>query len=136
MREHLHSLFLVAGAVQLLVLVASFSTPRVLRWREELASLPRLHRQLFWIYGGYIVMSIVTLALACLLLSGELASGGPLARAVCAYGAAFWGVRVGLQAVLDVRPFLTSAALRAGYHGLTVAFAALAVVYGAGALAS
>jgi len=53
-----------------------------------------------------------------------------LARAMCAYIAVFWGVRLGLQAVFDLRPYLTSPLQRAGVAALTVLFALLTLVYG------
>ena len=42
----------------------------------------------------------------------------------------FWLCRLGIQLLLfDARPFLTSALLKLGYHGLTVAFTFLSAVY-------
>jgi hypothetical protein len=57
----LYELLLVAGIGQLSVLVASMLVPIQLHWRDELRPLARLHRQLHWIYGGYIVLSILGL---------------------------------------------------------------------------
>ena len=48
---------------------------------------------------------------------------------MCLYIAVFWGVRVALRAVFDVKEDLTAWWLRAGYMMLTVLFAALTVVY-------
>jgi hypothetical protein len=45
-------LVFVAGILQLSVLVASSLVPFQLDWRKELASLPKLHRQLYFVYGG------------------------------------------------------------------------------------
>jgi len=39
--------------------------------------------------------------------------------------AAFWGVRLSLQTILDAKPFLTTWWLVAGYHLLTVLFTLL-----------
>lgn len=78
-----------AGVGQLLVLVASALVPVHLRWREILAPLPKLVRQLFWVYGAYVVLGIVALGLLCILQAEALASGSGLARGVCVYGAAF-----------------------------------------------
>lgn len=33
-----------------------------LNWREERRGLGRLHRQMHWVYGGYVVLSIVAFA--------------------------------------------------------------------------
>jgi len=120
------------GCGQLCVLVASALVPVRLDWRHELAGLPQLVRQLFWIYGGYVVLSIVSLGVICLVNADELAAGSPLARSFCAYGAAFWGIRISLQPFLAAREFLTTWWLRPGYHLLSLLFAAFVVVYGWG----
>ena len=130
----LADLIRLAGVGQLGVLVASALVPFRLNWRRDLASLPTLHRQMYWTYGGYVVLGIVALGTTSLLCADELAGGSPLARAVCLYGAAFWGVRLALQAVFDVKPHLTAWWLTAGYHLLTVLFLFFTAVYTAAAL--
>src|SRR4051794_26857494 len=119
----------VAGAGQLSILVASSLVPFKLNFKRDLAALPALHRQLYWTYGGYVVMGIITLGVVSLTCADELASGSRLARAVCIYGALFWGIRLSLQAVLVVKPHLTSWWLTLGYHTLTVAFLFITGVY-------
>jgi ABC-type uncharacterized transport system permease subunit len=120
---------LLAGVTQASILTASALVPTTLRWRQELAPLPRLHRQMHWVYGGYVVLSIVAFAAISLLAAEELASGSRLARAVCAYIAVFWGVRLCLQAVFAMRPYLTTWWKAAGYAVLTIAFAGLTAIY-------
>ena len=134
MQETLTTLIVVAGAGQLSVLCASALVPFRLNWRKELAGLSRLHRQMYWIYGGYVVLAIVAFALISLCNAREMAGGSGLARGVCAYIAVFWGVRVSLQAVLDVKPHLTAWWLRLGYHTLTVLFVFFSLVYACAAL--
>jgi hypothetical protein len=129
MREHLPTLIFLAGVGQLLVLIASAQVPFRLNWREIFRSLPKLHQQMYWVYGGYVVLAIVAQGLVSLFCAGELASGSGLARGVCGYMAAFWGVRVALQGVLDVKEHLTAWWLRAGYYLLSVFFAYFTVVY-------
>jgi hypothetical protein len=124
----------LAGCGQLSVLVASALVPIRLDWKSSLRELPRLHQQLFWVYGGYVVLSIVSLGLICIGHSEELARGGGLARAFCTYGAVFWGIRLSLQPVLDAAPFKTTWWLRAGYHVLTACFAGFTIIYGWAAL--
>jgi hypothetical protein len=126
----LADLIRLAGAGQLSVLIASALVPGRLNWKRDLATLPKLHRQMYWTYGGYVVLGIVALGGISLGCADELASGSRLARAVCGYGAMFWGIRIGLQAVFDVRPHLTAWWLAAGYHALTVLFVSFTAVYG------
>jgi hypothetical protein len=122
-------LIFAAGVGQAAVLVASALAPFRLRWRDELQCLSLLHRQMYWVYGGYVVLSIVAFSLLSVCHAHELAAGGPLARGMCAYVAVFWGVRLGLQAVFDVKSHLTTWWLRAGYHGLSVLFAGFTAIY-------
>lgn len=129
MNEHLATALFLAGGMQYSILIASALVPNELRWTEILAPLPKLVRQLFWVYGGYVVLSITALATICVVNSVELSSGSWLARSVCAYGAAFWGIRLTLQTVLDVKPFLRTWWLAAGYHLLTVLFIVVTLLY-------
>jgi hypothetical protein len=115
----------VAGCAQLCVLIASSLVPLRLQWRTSLGGLPRLHRQLYWIYGGYVVLAIIANGVVCILNADELAAGSTLARCLCAYIAIFWGVRLSLQAVLDVKEHLTAWWLHLGYHALTLMFVAV-----------
>ena len=76
----LSRLIFVAGVGQVGVLVASALVPFRLNWRDELRALSRLHRQMHWVYGGYVVMAIITFAALSIFNSRELASGSGLAR--------------------------------------------------------
>ena len=71
-----------------------------------------------------------------ILNSRELASGSGLARGFCAYVAVFWGIRVGLQAVFDVKGHLTAWWLKVGSFVLTAMFTGLTTVYAWAALQS
>ncbi|MFO0936856.1 MAG: hypothetical protein U0798_10120 [Gemmataceae bacterium] len=130
MSESLPLLIQAIGVGQLGILVASALVPFQLDWKEVFTGLPRLHRQMYWTYGGYVVLSIVFLGAICLTQSVELASGTPLARWICGYGLVFWLVRLFLQPVFDVKPYLKTWWLQAGYHLLTVLFVSFVVVYG------
>ena len=129
-------LITLAGCAQASILIASSLVPATLRWREELRPLPRLHRQMHWVYGGYVVLAIVAFALVSVLKADELARGSGLARAICGYIAVFWGIRLALQAVFDVKAHLTTWWLKAGYAVLTILFAAFTAIYGWAALGS
>jgi hypothetical protein len=134
--ELMTGLIFAAGIGQVGVLAASALVPFQLDWRSALQTLPRLHRQMYWTYGGYVGLSIAAFALLSIFNARELASGGPLARGVCAYIAVFWGVRLGLQAVFDTKEHLTVWWLKAGYFTLTVLFSGLTVVYALASVAA
>lgn len=124
----------VAGVGQLSVLVASALVPMQLQWKSVLAPLPPLVRQLFWVYGGYVVLSIISLGTISILCADELAGGSLLARAFCAYVMLFWGIRLSLQPFLQAQPFLTKWWLHCGYHLLTALFAGFTAIFAWGAV--
>ena len=134
MREVMPTLIFLAGAAQLCVLIASALVPLRLKWKTELAVLSRLHRQMYWVYGAYVVLAIVAFGLISLFNSSELASGSGLARSVCGYIAVFWGIRLSLQFVLDVKEHLATWWLRLGYYFLTILFLSFTLLYGFAAL--
>jgi len=117
------------GFAQLGVLIASALVPFQLNWREALKPLPKLHRQMYLVYGGYVVLGILALALTCISCAEQLAQGNTLARAFCIYGACSWGIRLILQGVFDAKPFLTKWWTVAGYHLLTAIFVLCTAVY-------
>lgn len=134
MNQTLANLIFAAGIGQFCVLIAAALVPFRLNWSVELRSLSRLHRQMYWTYGGYIVLSIVAFAAISVMNAEELAGGSGLARGFCAYVAVFWGIRLSLQGAFDVKDHLTAWWLKVGYCLLTVLFACFTVIYGWAAL--
>lgn len=129
------TLLLIGGLLHFVILIASALTPRVLNWRANLATLDPFLRRLFWVYGCFIVLVIISFGTVTLLHANELASGASLPRAVCTVIAIFWLARLAVQFfVFDARAFLTTTFLRLGYHGLTLLFTALVFIYGCAAL--
>jgi hypothetical protein len=125
----------LAAAVQLLILIASASTPRVLDWRKNLAVLHPFLRKLFWVYGVFVVMVIIAFAALTLRHADAMAAREPVARSLCLFIAIFWGARLLVQfAIFDARPFLTNWFYKTGFHALTIIFAFLTFVYGKAAL--
>lgn len=124
------ALFL-AGVAHFGILIASANAPKALNWKESLKPLPKLLRQMFWVYGWFIVLMIVSFGTVTLFQLETLAGGTPLARWVCGIIAVFWFVRLIVQFfVFDAKPFLTNWFYKAGYHSLTLVFIFVTVVYG------
>jgi hypothetical protein len=125
----------LAAAVQLLILIASASTPRVLDWRKNLAVLHPFLRKLFWVYGVFVVIVIIAFAVLTFRHADAMAAREPVARSLCLFIAIFWGARLLVQfAIFDARPFLTNWFYKTGFHALTIIFAFLTFVYGKAAL--
>jgi hypothetical protein len=131
------TLLQIAAFLQLSILIASAMVPRVLDWRKNLAALHPFLRRLFWVYGVFIVMMIIAFAALTSLHADAMATGEPVARSLCALIAVFRTARLVVQFfIFDPRPFLTNWFYKFGYHGLTIIFAALVLIYGRAALTS
>ena len=131
----LSTLLLLGGVCHFGILLASALVPRVLDWRAELKQLNPLSRHLIWTHGAFIVLTIIAFGAISVFNAADLAAGTKLARWVCGFIAAFWLARLAIQLFLfDARPFLTTPLLKLGYHGLTVVFTYLGVVYACAAV--
>lgn len=120
----------IAGVLHLGLLCAGAVMPRAVNLRANLAALPPFIRRLFWVYYSFIALCLVSFGLITVTLAGTLAAGGNLARALCAFLAVFWTIRlVAATFVFDVRPYLTSNLWRLGYHATNIVFIYLPVVY-------
>lgn len=125
----------LGGVIHFLILFASVMAPKVMNWEIHLDTLPRMVRQMFWVYGAFIVLTIVSFGTLTLLNVAEMSEGGGIGRGLCAVIAVFWTARLVVQLfVFDVEPFLTNAFYRLGYHLLTVAFLTLVSIYGYAAI--
>ena len=71
------------------ILMASANTPIALNWKETLRPSPKLMRQMFWIYGWFIVLMIISVGTITIVHTETLASGDPLARWICGMIAVF-----------------------------------------------
>lgn len=129
MHQSLTHLIFLAGLGQVTILIASALVPFRLNWRDELRCLPRLHRQMHWVYGGYVVLAIIVFAALSICDASELANGSGLARGFCGYVAVFWGVRLTLQGVFEIKDYLDSWWTKTGYFALTLMFASLTTIY-------
>jgi len=120
----------IAGVLHLGLMSAGLLMPKVVRMRWHLATLPPFIRQLFWVYYSFIGLCLVGFSLITIVFADTLAAGGALARALCAFFAVFWTLRlVAATWVFDMEPYLTSSARRVGYHVLNIAFVYLPIVY-------
>lgn len=121
----------LAGAAHFGILVASATAPKALNWKVHLEKLPLLLRQMFWVYGVFIVIMIICFGVLTLVFVPELAKGDNLiGRAVCILIAIFWGTRLIVQFfVFDAKPWLTHWVYKFGYHMLTLVFIYLTAVY-------
>ena len=134
--HHLPTLLLIAGFGHFAILIASALVPETLNWRQELARLGALTRQIVWVHGIFIVLVIIGFGVISIVNARPLSDGSAISRSVCGFVAVFWAARLVVQfLVFDAKPHLTTGVLRWGYHGLTVMFAYFVLVYGWAAVA-
>jgi hypothetical protein len=125
----------LAGVMHLGLMCAGALMPRAVNLRTHIAALPPFIRRLFWVYYVFIGLCLVSFGLVTITFAGTLAAGGALARAVCAFLAVFWTVRLFVATfIFDLRPYLTNNFKRLGYHATNIVFAYLPVVYAWAAL--
>jgi alginate O-acetyltransferase complex protein AlgI len=130
-----HALY-AAALGHLLVLVASFQAPVRLHWKEDLAKLTRFNRKIFWVYGFYILLCIVSFAALTWRLHNAFLAGDLAARWLAGFIAIFWTVRVLIDIFwYDYRDWPEGNALVAGHALATSLFGALATIYWCAVLA-
>jgi hypothetical protein len=120
----------IAGVLHLGLMAAGLSMPRVVNMRVHLAKLPPFLQRLFWVYYTFIAFCLVSFGLVSFFFAGTLAAGTGLARAVCAFMAIFWTIRlIAALFVFDVRPYLTNAYWKLGYAATNLVFACFPIIY-------
>ena len=128
--ELVQRMVFVSGLVYLGLAAGSLAVPWLVNWPAELARLNRLTRQVFWVYGAYILASHVCFGLLSLLAPAALAGGTLLAAAVAAFIALWWAARLLIQfCLLDRRAVPPQAVYRFGEMALVCVFVVLTVIY-------
>ena len=117
-----------AGGVQLLMAAANAVLPGKLHYRENLAKVAPIIRQIFIVHSVYIVLVLVMFSGLCFLFAPELAGRAPLGRFLSGGMALFWLPRLFIQV------FYYDDALkrqnRVAHLTFTLAVAALVVIFG------
>ena len=97
LRDWLQWALVAAGAGQMILCLASPAIPFALGWRDKLAVLPKLMRQIYWTYSCYVLGAHVCFAVLSLAAPHWLLAGDGLATAVAGFIALWWGARFGLH---------------------------------------
>jgi hypothetical protein len=130
MKINLTLLLQIAGVLHLGLMCAGLLMPGVVGMRRHLAALPPFIRQLFWVYYSFIALCLVSFSIITIAFADTLAAGGNLARALCAFFALFWTLRlIAGTFVFDMRPYLTNNYRRLGYQAINIVFAYLPLIY-------
>jgi hypothetical protein len=91
------TVIVVAGIGQITLALGSLAIPGVLNWKEDVAKLKPLTRQIFWTYASYILMANFSFGLLSLCVPGDLLNGSTLAACVTGFIAFYWLTRLVFQ---------------------------------------
>ncbi|RYY41497.1 MAG: hypothetical protein EOO08_01780 [Chitinophagaceae bacterium] len=86
----------IIGCVLLCLALLHGIFPRYFRWREELAGLSLMNRQMMTIHTFFIAVTVAGMGVLCLVAGDDLLNT-PLGRKVCFGFAFFWALRLGIQ---------------------------------------
>ena len=126
----LSALLQIAALLHVGLIIAGAAMPQAVNLQAHLAVLPPFIRRLFLVYYAFIGLMLAGFGCLTSLFANAMASGEPLARALCILLTAFWGLRVIAAAlVFDLRPYLTTCFRRIGYWALNLVFVYLLLVY-------
>lgn len=90
----------IAGALLLLLAAAHPFLPKQLGWKDDLAKLTLLNRQIFLVHVGFIVLILVLFGALALFFASDLVAPSRLATAVLAGLTLFWGLRLLTQQLI------------------------------------
>jgi hypothetical protein len=131
MRELLEIGLKLGGGSLVALSIASFWIPKALGWREKLAGLTPLMRELWWTYSIYVWSSHVFFSVLALGFGDWLLSRTGAATAMSTFMLLWWSVRLWLQFFgFDLSEVEGSQANRVAKHLLTLLFVSLVILYG------
>jgi hypothetical protein len=120
----------IAGALQILLALLHLAFPKRFHWKEELAGLSLLNRQMFHVHTFFICLVLVLFGALSLLAPESLLEPSRLARLVLGGIATFWGIRLICQWFVYDRALWRGQAFNTVMHGVfTVLWLYLTAVY-------
>jgi len=120
----------LAALLHTSLICAGAAMPKAVDLRRHLRVLPPFIQRLYWVYYGFIGLTIVSFGFLTWAYAEPMAAGAPVARALSLLMAVFWLARLFVAAfVFDLRPYLLSLRHHLGYHALNLVFAYLTGVY-------
>ena len=123
---------LIGGTSLVILCIASLWIPKMLGWKEKLAGLTPLMRELWWTYSIYVWASHIFFAVLALGFGDWLMGGTGAAIAMSTFMMLWWGVRLWLQFFgFDFTETETCAFNRIAKQLLTLLFIGLVVLFAA-----
>jgi hypothetical protein len=95
--DFLKILIELCGAGHLILSLSSLLIPHFLNWKNDLASLPILLRQMFWTYAAYILVINFCFGIVSIWGADDLLNGSFLAKCLTLFIGFYWLARVAIQ---------------------------------------
>lgn len=122
---------LFGGIIHLAILSAGLVMIKVLNWNKDLKKLDALTEHIIWTHASYVWLIILGFGVVSIAFPTALINSQPLGISISIFISLFWGIRLFIQFFyFDARPYLGDLKLKLGFHGLTICFAYLTVIYG------
>lgn len=121
--------FKLAALTHLGLVAAGALMPLATGLWSDCNKLTPFARTLFRLYYAFIGLCLVSFGIGSWIFANDLASGTPLARALCGFLAAFWTLRWIGALLLDVSPYLVNGWWKLGYNATNVVFCLLPFLY-------
>jgi hypothetical protein len=120
----------IAGLCLLAVAALNVALPARLGWKEGLAKLDLLNRQIFLVHWFFIAFTVAMMGCLALFWTTPLLDGSALARASLAGLSLFWGARLAVQVFVYDRRLWRGSRLRTCVHAaMTCLWAYLTAVF-------
>jgi len=121
-----------AGLVHWLIAATNFLLPRKLRYRDNLARVSPIVRQVFIVHSVYIVFVLIFFGGLCVWFAPELTGPGALGKALSGFLSFFWIQRIAIQLFYYDRD--TRRRYPWAHAAFTAAFAYLSGIFAVAAL--
>ena len=87
----------IAGSCMLALSALHFVFPKRFNWKEDLAKLQDINRQIFLVHCFFICLVLVLLGVLCTFYGEAFLQGGELRKLIAGGCAIFWGARLFVQ---------------------------------------
>lgn len=126
------NILFLCGALHFCQLPAMLVAPKMLGWKEDLAKLTPINGWIFRVIAGGIMITVMGTGALVMVSASEIAMGGHLATALCAFLSVFWIYRGSIQIFLYSKIWLKGMTGRGSHIALSLLFSFQAAVYTVG----